>query len=719
MNEPDRKSFLTVALSAGIIFPATVFFAFTADLPHVLLLVAIGMIFSMLTRKPVKMTDRSIIYFSVLTVVLTVLPDYMFPMNGDRFGFIGVFFHPQIFVPIALYAAVFLTFFKSGPYVPGGAAAAALFTLMFAGDVYNLKVPNERLPTLTPMIKHFHVAFIIVIAVTLFLILLSFRISESRKISRKQQSYRWRKRLIMCFIFVLLPLCIAGAWKLYKINEDSIRRLENFLMRLSVRRMMQPVKHTVFDREVDLNRTFNEDIIKNQEIIVLRVVSKPAPGYLRGHAYVNYRNGRWLESGDQNVQQLKNKSYPGMLAFKTFFLETDKRENFAFEVQPAKDFTSKTLLTPANVRQFDIIANRITCSRDGVFEPQDWEKDGGYTAFTPKPAIESAWQEPAGPASSPEYLDLPPNIAPQLDEIAGNIPEFKHLKRPAGDAAIISALLKFFSSQFTYKLAAQDAGNSDPVIHFLTKTKAGHCELFASGMALLLREKGIPSRYVTGFICEERHPSGKYYISRLGSAHAWLEAYDRDLKKWVMLEPTPPSGIPNFKHEMGSWEAAGDRFQQFSQQLLSDLRRGYFAKIITDAGAGIYDLFAAIFFHPVRGPIGLLLFIFALIIYLRHRRSRFKKHKSIAELHKNVVELSKEYARIANMLRKRYNLEIQESTTVSEFAKMITDLNIPPDEAQRITDVLREYQQLRFRELPPSDKELQQTKNRLSQTSNG
>ncbi len=717
MNGPDKKSFITVALAAGMIFPATVFFAFVADLPHVLVLVTFGLSASMLTFKPVKMNDRSIIYFSVLTVVLTVLPDYMFPMKGDRFGFISIFFHPEISVPIALYAAVFLTFFKSGPYVLGGAATAALFTLMFAGDVYNLNIPNERLPILTPMIKHFTAAFIIVITINLFLILLSLRISESQRIDRKYQPYRWRKGVILGLLFVLLPLCAAGAWKLYKINEDSIRRLENYFMRLGVRRMMQPVKHTVFDREVDLNRTFNEDIVKNQNVIVLRAVSKHVPGYLRGYAYVSYRDGRWLEAGDQNVRQLKNKTYPGMLAIKTFFFDTDKKDDFVFEVQPSKNFTSKVLLTPANVRQFDIIANRIAYNRDGVFEPQDWEKDGGYTVFTPRPVIESVWQEPAVPVTTREYLDLPPDIVQQLNEIAGNIAEFKKLKQPVRDAEIISALLKFFAGNFTYKLGGNDAGKSDPVIHFLAKTRAGHCELFASGMALLLREKGIPSRYVTGFICEERHPSGKYYVSRLGNAHAWLEAYDRDLKKWVMLEPTPPSGVPNFKHEMGSWESAGDRFQQFFQQLLSDLRRGYFAKIITDTGTAIYELFDAIFFHPIRGPISLLLFVFALILYIRHRKSRRKEYKSLAELHKNVVELSKEYARIANMLKKRYNLEVQVNTTVSEFAKMITDLNIPPAEVQRITEVLKEYQQLRFRELPPSDKELLQAKKRLSQTS--
>ncbi|MHB9139555.1 MAG: transglutaminase-like domain-containing protein [Victivallaceae bacterium] len=714
MNDSNRKNLFTVALASGIILPAAAFFTFVADLPHVLLLVLTGLLFSMLSLKPVKMNDRSIIYFSVMTLVLTVLFDYMFPMNNARFGFMGAFFHPEISAPAVLYAAVFITFFKTRTYVIGGAAAAALITLMFAGDVYNLNVMNERLPMFNPLFKHFNTAFIIVISVNFIFILLSFRITESKQVSRKLRSYLLRKRLILAFIFILLPLGIAGAWQLYKMNEDRVRRMENYFMRLGVRRMLQQTgQHTVFDREVDLNRTSNENMLKNQNIIVLRVVSKHVPGYLRGFAFVNYKDGRWLESSDTTVRQLKNKTYSGMLAFKTFYLESEKKENFTFEVQPSKDFTSKVLLVPPNVRQFDIIANRIAYNRDGAFEPQDWEKDGGYSVFTPQPSIESAWEEPADPAQIPEYTNLPPAIKEQLDRIIEQITELKRLKHPARDKEVISALLKFFSSRFTYKLTGQNPGKDDPVIHFLTKNRAGHCELFASAMALLLRQHGIPSRYVTGFVCEERHPSGKYYVSRLGNAHAWLEAYDRDHKKWLLLEPTPPSGIPNFKHEMDSWESAGDRFKQFFQQLLSDLRRGYFAKIITDTVSGGYELFAAVLFHPVRGPVFLLLLGAAVMIYLKHRKSRRKKQKDITELDRNVVELSREYSRLVNLFRKKYKLEIQETMTVAEFARIINDLNLPPAESQRITTVLKEYQQLRFRVSPPSDEELRHTKTSL------
>ena len=148
--------------------------------------------------------------------------------------------------------------------------------------------------------------------------------------------------------------------------------------------------------------------------------------------------------------------------------------------------------------------------------------------------------------------------------------------------------------------------------------------------------------------------------------------------------------------------------------MLSDLRRGYFAKIITDTASAVYELFAAALFHPVRGPAFLLLLVVALLIYFKRRKFRRKKQKNIAELDRNVVELSREYSRLVNIFRKKYKLEIQEAMTVAEFARMINDLNIPSDEAKKLTTVLEQYQQLRFREFPPSDEELQQAKKNLS-----
>src|SRR5262249_38312627 len=85
---------------------------------------------------------------------------------------------------------------------------------------------------------------------------------------------------------------------------------------------------------------------------------------------------------------------------------------------------------------------------------------------------------------------------------------------------------------------------SQPVSTFLFETKSGHCEYFASAMALLLRASGIPTRMVNGFLMGEYNPVGDDYIVRQSDAHSWVEVYLPG-SGWVEFDPTPPD--PNRK----------------------------------------------------------------------------------------------------------------------------------------------------------------------------
>ena len=66
---------------------------------------------------------------------------------------------------------------------------------------------------------------------------------------------------------------------------------------------------------------------------------------------------------------------------------------------------------------------------------------------------------------------------------------------------------------------------ADPIAYFLFERKRGHCEYFASSMAVMLRAVGIPSRVVTGFRGGEFNDLTGSYIIRARDAHAWVEAY--------------------------------------------------------------------------------------------------------------------------------------------------------------------------------------------------
>lgn len=82
----------------------------------------------------------------------------------------------------------------------------------------------------------------------------------------------------------------------------------------------------------------------------------------------------------------------------------------------------------------------------------------------------------------------------------------------------------------------------DAVEYFLITGKKGYCIHFASAGALILRELGIPARYVYGYVAKngslQKDGSG-YIASVLDSyAHAWVEIY-LDNYGWVPVEMTP------------------------------------------------------------------------------------------------------------------------------------------------------------------------------------
>ena len=98
--------------------------------------------------------------------------------------------------------------------------------------------------------------------------------------------------------------------------------------------------------------------------------------------------------------------------------------------------------------------------------------------------------------------------------------------------------IREFFSDFEYTLFQNNADiTDDPLGYFLQTSKAGHCEYFASATTLLLRQLGIPSRYVVGYAITEWNDEMKMYIVRKRHAHAWASAYLNG--RWVPIDTTP------------------------------------------------------------------------------------------------------------------------------------------------------------------------------------
>lgn len=92
---------------------------------------------------------------------------------------------------------------------------------------------------------------------------------------------------------------------------------------------------------------------------------------------------------------------------------------------------------------------------------------------------------------------------------------------------------------FRYTLENPSGRTPNPLQDFLTRSRAGHCEYFASALCFALRHRGIPARVVIGYRLGPWVPEGGYWVITEAEAHGWVEYLDEGKGVWIPLDPTP------------------------------------------------------------------------------------------------------------------------------------------------------------------------------------
>jgi protein-glutamine gamma-glutamyltransferase len=149
------------------------------------------------------------------------------------------------------------------------------------------------------------------------------------------------------------------------------------------------------------------------------------------------------------------------------------------------------------------------------------------------------------------------------------------------------------SGLFQYSLqGAERDASIDPIEDFVSNHRSGHCEYFATALALMLRSQKIPSRVVLGYRCDEWHEREQCFQVRQLHAHAWVEAFlaadqipqtlrDGNPKcwrngGWLRLDPTPAGEIGTRAAESTTWGKLKDRWhglQHFWDNYIVDMDR--------------------------------------------------------------------------------------------------------------------------------------------------
>ncbi|WP_022891800.1 transglutaminaseTgpA domain-containing protein [Agromyces subbeticus] len=154
------------------------------------------------------------------------------------------------------------------------------------------------------------------------------------------------------------------------------------------------------------------------------------------------------------------------------------------------------------------------------------------------------------PSELEASLEMPDEVPAIIAETAAAVTA--GATSPYDAAVAIQAFLR--SPDFDYSTEAPvadgyDGGGFDVIAQFL-EAKAGYCVHFASTMAVLAREAGIPSRislgYTPGTPTQERVEGMQRVEVDSHDLHSWPELYFEGIG-WVPFEPTPGRGsVPGY-----------------------------------------------------------------------------------------------------------------------------------------------------------------------------
>jgi hypothetical protein len=128
----------------------------------------------------------------------------------------------------------------------------------------------------------------------------------------------------------------------------------------------------------------------------------------------------------------------------------------------------------------------------------------------------------------------------QLPAVDGRIAELARsfAASATDDLARARAVERHLRSDYGYTLELPDREVADPLANFLFARRKGHCEYFASSLAVMLRSLGIPARLATGFQSGVYNPVSDLWLVRASDAHSWVEAWIPGYG-WTTFDPTP------------------------------------------------------------------------------------------------------------------------------------------------------------------------------------
>ena len=485
---------------------------------------------------------------------------------------------------------------------------------------------------------------------------------------------------------------------------------------------MQPSLMTGFNENVELGQIGE---LKKNSTVVMRVRTGGPVGYpllrWRGIALVEFDGKRWFNGGSPRPLPV-TRNIDGWIPVNTFDSVKDRGATgvkYTILLQP---LATDALFVPANVISlrgnfsgqggggYESSPRRNYLLRDAtgsLFNPYHTYSPIRYEGYSALPTIAATKLRAAGTDYPKDilqtYLQLPA-MDPRIAALATQV-----TRKAATPYDKTVTLTNYLRNAYTYTLTLTGKPGDDPLPHFLFETRAGHCEYFASSLAVMLRTLGIPTREVNGFLPGEYNDLGEDYIVRASDAHSWVEVYFPG-NGWIAFDPTPPapeasSGLLSrmanyldwFDLSWNEWiinydfahQVALAQNVQHNSRSWNEAVREWFAKIQDGARKGLssWQLNHAWLGNFI--PLAFVLFLVVLRFDLMQRAVRkFILHwqlRGSSSLKASPLLASRLYSELLRLLARR-GLARRESQTAQEFAAFVTE--------PKLESAVREFTQI-------------------------
>jgi len=292
-----------------------------------------------------------------------------------------------------------------------------------------------------------------------------------------------------------------------------------------------------FSGEVNLTQTGE---IQREDTPVMRVLidkekDRHLPLKWRGLSLAEFNGRRWFNSYDRGEILKPDESSQIPLARRH-----DKERQISYAVHLVDSDTDALFFagTPEFLR-IDTPINRYGIDNLRVINPNSAGINYQvYSRLDPlDPESFSGDLTPLTPKQQQLYLTLP-SLDERIPALARQITLLEH--RPGDQARVLEHYLR---THYAYTLELPQTELADPLATFLFDRRKGHCEYFASALAVMLRTLGVPARVVTGFQSGIYNPVSGLQIIRSSDAHSWVEAW-LPYRGWTTFDPTPPDPNP-------------------------------------------------------------------------------------------------------------------------------------------------------------------------------